>query len=371
MRHCLVLFLLCVFVSPCFANRQQELSSIQKKIQANKRQLSPMKKKKKQAQYRLGKIGRDIKYNELKLRHTKQKLNTMVQKEKKAKKTLAGLESEFSQLRQSFEARIVQIHRVSPLGILELVLSPNDWILDAESSYFIKKVMQQDMALFKRLQDNVKKCEQQRSFLRQNTIDILVAKKDIEVKEHQLIKKKKRQKVVIASLSKDINDLLRQNRELESLSKELTDLIFLEGKSGGYYGTGSFIKPVKGWISSRFGNRVHPIFKRKIKHTGIDIAAPKGYKIRAADSGKIIFSGTKGGYGKSVLIYHGKRPKDGKVLSTFYAHQSRIFVKVGDIVKKGDEIGWVGSTGYATGPHLHFEVKLEGVHVDPLKFIPI
>ena len=70
-----------------------------------------------------------------------------------------------------------------------------------------------------------------------------------------------------------------------------------------------------------------------------------------------------------MLIYHGKRQSDKKTLSTFYAHQSRIFVKKGDFVRKGEEIGLVGATGYATGPHLHFEVKLDGTQVDPLLFI--
>ena len=75
------------------------------------------------------------------------------------------------------------------------------------------------------------------------------------------------------------------------------------------------------------------------------------------------------GYGKVTVIDHGKRNKDGKRISTLYAHQSRIMIKKGDYVKKGDEIGWVGSTGFATGPHLHFEMRVNGRPVDPLKFI--
>ena len=172
-------------------------------------------------------------------------------------------------------------------------------------------------------------------------------------------------------LQDEINTIIAQNQELELLSKELSILILNEAKKLKYYGTGKFIKPTKGWISSRFGLRYHPIFKRKIKHTGIDIAAPKGNVIHAVDSGKVIFSGNKGGYGKCVLLYHGINPKTGKTLSTFYAHQSRVLVKKGDIVDQGDEIGWVGQTGFATGPHLHFEVKVNGKHVNPLKYIPI
>ena len=124
-------------------------------------------------------------------------------------------------------------------------------------------------------------------------------------------------------------------------------------------------------LSSRYGKRRHPILGYSKMHKGVDFAAPKGYKIRAADAGKIIVAGKKKryrGYGKVTVIDHGRRRKDGKRVSTLYAHQSRILIKVGDVVKKGDEIGWVGATGYATGPHLHFEMRLDGKPTNPMKF---
>ena len=220
-----------------------------------------------------------------------------------------------------------------------------------------------------KLKEKEKKQHHQKLILETQTHSLNKLRKKIEQHETKLVNQKKQQTNYLASLEKEIETLLKQNRELETLSNEFTQLIREASKVGAYLGTGKFIKPVKGWISSRYGMRMHPIFKRKIKHTGIDIAAPKGRRINAADSGKVIFAGTKGGYGKSVLIYHGINPKTGKSLSTFYAHQSRIFVKKGDIVKKGTEIGWVGSTGYATGPHLHFEMKEDGKHIDPLKYL--
>jgi murein DD-endopeptidase MepM/ murein hydrolase activator NlpD len=144
------------------------------------------------------------------------------------------------------------------------------------------------------------------------------------------------------------------------------------GKSSNqFYGSASFIRPVDGWISSSFGQRFHPIFKRWIKHNGMDFAAPSGHKIRAADSGVVIVAGEKPqyrGYGKVTVIDHGLR-KDGKRIATVYAHQSRILVHEGQMVKQGMEIGWVGSTGYSTGPHLHFEVRENGAPVDPARYI--
>ena len=117
---------------------------------------------------------------------------------------------------------------------------------------------------------------------------------------------------------------------------------------------------------------MHPIFRRRIHHNGVDFGAPSGARIRAAESGYVIVAGEKSeyhGYGRITVIDHGRRKSDGKRISSVYAHQSRIFVKAGDLVKQGDEIGAVGSTGYATGPHLHFEVREDGVPVDPMRYL--
>ena len=102
-------------------------------------------------------------------------------------------------------------------------------------------------------------------------------------------------------------------------------------------------------------------------HYGMDFAAPRGYRIKAADSGYIIFSGKKRGYGNVTIINHGW--KNGKKLSSLYAHQWRMIVRKGQFVKKGQLIGYVGSTGFSTGPHLHFEMRENGRPVNPSKFL--
>lgn len=116
-------------------------------------------------------------------------------------------------------------------------------------------------------------------------------------------------------------------------------------------------------ISSRFNpNRKHPIFKTKRPHRGVDYAASTGTPIKSAGDGKVVFAGTKGGYGKAVIVQHGQK------YTTLYAHMSRIKpgMKRGKRVSQGQTIGYVGSTGYATGPHLHYEFRVNGVHRNPL-----
>lgn len=117
-------------------------------------------------------------------------------------------------------------------------------------------------------------------------------------------------------------------------------------------------------ISSRFDlNRKHPILGGNRPHTGVDYAAPTGTPIRAAGDGRVTYRGRKGGYGNAVILKHGAK------YSTLYGHMSRFArdVRRGDRVQQGDTIGYVGMTGLATGPHLHYEFRVDGVHKDPLK----
>src|SRR5690606_11764823 len=118
-----------------------------------------------------------------------------------------------------------------------------------------------------------------------------------------------------------------------------------------------------GYTASRFGRRVDPLTGRRARHEGLDFAAPHGTPILAAGPGVVVFAGRHPAYGNQVDIDHG----DGLV--TRYAHARKLFVKAGDIVHQGDKIAEVGSTGRSTGPHLHFEVRIDGVPHDPMKFL--
>jgi len=115
-------------------------------------------------------------------------------------------------------------------------------------------------------------------------------------------------------------------------------------------------------ISSRFGSRKHPILNTLLLHKGVDYAAPKGTPIKASGDGKVSFVGVKGGYGRAVILTHGGR------YSTLYAHMNSFKrgIKVGKRVKQGQVIGYVGNSGRATGPHLHYEFRVNGVHRNPL-----
>lgn len=122
----------------------------------------------------------------------------------------------------------------------------------------------------------------------------------------------------------------------------------------------SFIRPITGTLSSRFGSRSSV---RSSAHTGLDIAAPTGKSISAAASGKVTFAGWKGSYGNLVVITHSNG------VQTYYGHCSKLYVSAGQSVTQGQSIAAVGSTGNSTGPHLHFEIRVNGVAYNPQNYV--
>jgi murein DD-endopeptidase MepM/ murein hydrolase activator NlpD len=155
-----------------------------------------------------------------------------------------------------------------------------------------------------------------------------------------------------------ITDLVNANPGVDVHALQIGQRLFVPGTEA-LSAIFRFGWPVHGRISSRYGYRYHPVYHRRMMHTGLDIAAGYGSPIRAALTGRVIFVGWKGGYGKTVIVEH---PNG---YETLYGHCSKILVSRGDTVKRGDIVGRVGSTGISTGPHVHFEVREAGKRINP------
>lgn len=121
--------------------------------------------------------------------------------------------------------------------------------------------------------------------------------------------------------------------------------------------------PTRGWVTSDFGSRLDPYTADRVMHAGMDIAAPHGKDVFAPSDGTVVFAGLEGGYGNVIVIDHGYGIK------TRYGHLAKILVKAGERVKRGSLIAAVGNTGRSTGPHLHYEVRVNGIPQNPRKFI--
>lgn len=205
---------------------------------------------------------------------------------------------------------------------------------------------------------------------------------ELETKQVALQQKVSEANALLASLESDINayksvhdQYEQQQKNVQSqIDKQVEELRRQEevnknnnpgydpGKANGSTGTMMWPCPSCHYITSQFGWRYHPIYQTQKYHSGVDIGASYGATIVAADGGTIITAGSVSGYGNCVVINHGNG------ITTLYGHMSSIAVSVGQKVSKGQTIGYVGSTGNSTGPHLHWEVTVNGVRQNPLNY---
>ncbi|MBI2339785.1 MAG: M23 family metallopeptidase [Deltaproteobacteria bacterium] len=150
---------------------------------------------------------------------------------------------------------------------------------------------------------------------------------------------------------------------LENLNARIEEFYTLNQDKIRFVSAVPSLMPVEGWITSDFGGRRSPYGRGYQMHYGLDIASPTGSPVRAPADGEVIFAEAHAGYGRMILIDHGYG------VTTLYGHASQLFVKEGDKIKRGDIIAAVGSTGSSTGPHLHYEVHVDGIPTDPLNYI--
>lgn len=190
-----------------------------------------------------------------------------------------------------------------------------------------------------------------------------------EQKQNELEDVQQEKREVLSDLERRTKDLERQFREWENKSRELAARIAAiqrskEGTDQELTYSGKMIMPASGRYTGQFGMRNHPILRKRKMHNGVDIAAPSRSTIKAAAAGSVMTVGWISGYGNTVTIDHGSG------ISTLYAHCSSIYVKAGQYVEAGQRIAAVGATGLATGPHLHFEVRVNGKPVNPRNYLP-
>jgi murein DD-endopeptidase MepM/ murein hydrolase activator NlpD len=185
---------------------------------------------------------------------------------------------------------------------------------------------------------------------------VAAVQEEIQTKESLLGKVKERR----AEYERIIRSYERESAKIESFLRSQGST----STGGAIRGKGGYLVwPVSGRITSPYGWRTHPIYKSRAFHTGIDIGAGSGVPIDSARSGRVIDAGYKGAYGLAVVVDHGEG------IATLYAHMSSISVSTGQQVSTGQMVGRVGSTGYSTGPHLHFEVRVNGQHTNPMQWL--
>ena len=280
---------------------------------------------------------------------------------------------ETTRLSQAIGKRLVAIYSGDRVSVLQMILESNNMATFLDRVYYKKKLLEADKDLLTNYRNRLEQLHQQKAQLNYEESARRQAIQSIQSLQGEIQGRIQRDKALRSKYAQDAQtyeameqDLLAESNRLRS---EIQGLIAAQShrKTPVQGSTGSMMWPVKGKLTSNYGYRRHPIHGTYKMHTGIDISAPSGTPVRAADGGEIIAVGWRGGYGKMIVVMHGNR--HGSSVTTLYGHLSGFAVSKGQSVGKGQVIGYVGSTGYSTGPHLHFEVRLNGQTVNPRGYL--
>lgn len=369
MLYCITFLLTAVWTLPVFADQIQEIQDQKEYIDnlvdsINKQKLDEKNKLnvKQSEKNKLVENQKKVETEYQKLTNDIKRINDEV---KKIDDEIVQAEEKYDQQRELFKTRLRVMYENSGSSYIE-ALAQSKTIVDFFDrleliSLIAKKdknlivdlnTAKQDIEYKKKLKSDEKDSKQKTATDIQKSANVLqVSRANIDAQ--------------IRTIDTKLRQLTAQEDELLRKANELTSQIRALQRNGGKYAGGSMVWPVpsSGNVTSPFGNRLHPILRVYRMHTGIDISASSGVSILSANKGTVILAGWQSGYGNTLIIDHGGG------IATLYAHCSALLVGVGQEVEAGSVVAKVGSTGLSTGPHLHFEVRVNGELADPLGYV--
>ncbi len=296
---------------------------------------------------------------------TEDRLKRVQSELKQTQDRLAEAREQWREDRGRLSRRMVAARQSGGCGYLSVALGAKDFrdLLDRE--HFLSKVVESDVTLIRAVQRRMNEIKveeanlaRQQAVQRQLVADLAEQRESqrAEYAQQKAVYERLRQEraALEAALEQEEKDSDRVREMLEGLARTP------EGHARAAVAwTGSFVRPVNGPMTSGFGRRYHPVLHVMKLHTGVDFGVPPGTPVHAAADGVVVHAGWLGAYGNAVIIDHGGG------ISTLYGHNSYVDVRVGQSVKAGDLISHSGSTGYSTGPHVHFEKRVNGNPVAP------
>lgn len=306
---------------------------------------------------------------------------TAIQKEqadtnRKIQETVAAIQeaqNRLQQRQQILNKRVRSIYIHGQLSYLEVILGSKSFSDFANRLELLRRVIHSDYDLILDIQNQKAQIEAKKAQLEADKahLDVLAAEAQKEqdaiaakkAEQQRVLERARANKSAAEQLEKDLIDRSKQVQSLIQERLRQRETAFSGSDESYTQGSGVMSWPCNGVITSPYGYRVHPIFGTTIYHSGMDIGVDYGTPIHAADSGTVIYSGWISGYGNAVIIDHGGG------VQTLYGHNQSLNVSEGESVAKGSVIAYAGSTGNSTGPHCHFEVRVNGEPADPMAYL--
>jgi len=345
-------------------DKLKEFDRIQAEIDAKTKALENNKSQQRALLNEITRLERDIKQATSDLEYYEDRLAQTGVQLQQASRDLNDAEARLSLRTMLLTRRIQFIYEHGAVSYLEVLLDSTSFPDFVERLRLLREIVAGDIKLLGEVKQERADYAAKKALYEKKQAEYSQLEADTKAKKQALEDKVAQREQKLKVLASDQKELEESLDALEEVQKIISDAIkkLSNDSFAGTVSSRSEIHmqwPVSGRITSDYGNRYHPILHRWKFHSGIDIAAPSGTPIKAAERGVVMTAGYLTGYGNTVIIIHGAG------VSTLYGHQSKIAVKEGDIVTKATVIGYVGSTGYSTGPHLHFEVMINGTPDNP------
>ena len=346
--------------------KQQQLNSVQQQIEAQQRKAELARRKEQTIAEQLRAIQQELDTAEDEYEAVNDQLENTEQHIKANVELSNRLTKKLEVQTKTLHRRIRDIYKNGQVNYLDVLLGAKDFNDFVGRMDILKKILAYDNALIQGTKADRETLRKAKEQLESDRAKIVELRKLAAAKREQVASRRQERRGVLNAATYERETAERAYRELIETSRQIEQLIkrIQSGEKNIGGSTGTMTWPAEGEITSPFGWRVHPIFGTQRLHTGIDIGADYGDAIRAADGGVVIHADWMGGYGNAVIIDHGNG------ISTLYAHNSQLLVDEGQTVAKGQTVARCGSTGYSTGPHLHFEVRQNGSPVNPLNYLP-
>jgi murein DD-endopeptidase MepM/ murein hydrolase activator NlpD len=340
-------------------NIQQQMEQQQNRASQAQRQVNSVSEQLRLIQVDLDQAANDYTAIQNKRIATEQQIKTNTEILAKAEKDLASRSKVLNK-------RMRDIYENGQVSYLDVLLGSVDFGDFTTRIDLLKRVITQDITLIMKVKAERELVIQKKAELERDRAAVLELEKVAAEKKQTVEARKADRQVVLNSAVNERDTAERAYQELLETSRQIEQMIrnHQSGNRESVGSSGAMMWPIQGPITSPYGWRTHPIFGTARYHSGLDIGADYGDPVRAADGGVVIYADWYGGYGKAVIIDHGGG------ITTLYGHNSELLVSEGQNVRKGQVIARAGSTGYSTGPHVHFEVRQDGSPVDPMGYLP-
>ncbi len=350
---------------------QSDLNTTQQEIKEAEAEQEQVQQQLSEAMQDIAELSTQIQNYEVEIGTLNSQIRDLEENLAETQKNLEEAEDNCEEQEELLKERLIVLYEAGEYSYLDVLFNSTSLVDLISNYYLITEIAESDTEMLQKLEDSKKQIEYSKQVLEGDKAELEKAKETKVAKSQALESAKSEKNKQVAALNdeeKALQEKIDQyQKDVEDLEEQIRKAATTTNSeiNSSYNGSGMiWPTPNCRYITSPYGSRIHPVYGYQGFHTGMDIGANNRSAVVAVQDGVVSLASWNGGYGNCVMINHGGG------ISTLYGHGSKIVVKAGQTVKQGDVIMYVGSTGVSSGPHLHFEVRKNGSHVEPSQYLP-